>query len=656
MQSLGFRHHLVTFAAALTLGLSLGATGASASENFELASAPTPIMGSDEIEVTIAPDGTAQEVRTRRIKVLTDAGRKAMAKQAVVYRSALQTVAVVEAYTEKRDGLRFYVDRGAILTRDVNANDVDSHDVKTRTLIFPNVAVGDTIVFTVRKETKKPIFPGQYAEIFPAENFVADTVRVIAPKDLWLNVAASGEDYEHRVIYDENTVTHIVTHPANPAGAPRPNENGAIAPSQSDYPHVLVSTFKDYWAIGRAEWALAKSRIEATPEITALANEITTGLTGHRAQAEAIDHWVKRNIRYVALEAGLDSMVPHRASAILRMRYGDCKDHAVLMASLLAVKGIASELVLIRVGNSYALPEPPYPGAFNHMMIYLPEFGMYDDPTALTAGFGMLMSPAYDQPTVRVSAKTIVVGRTPVMRANDHVAINHTSIMIAADGAVSGSTTETTTGVFAASARSRMTDIIDNKGLDDGAVTELRANGNPGAGLFEVDPEMNLAEPFVVKGNFDLGRVKLTSGMTLPVPVGLALMQRPGSILLGQRMASRHLPFVCLSGRQVEEIEITFAEGLPLPKPLPARKVANASFTFTATTKLENRTITVRREFIAHVPGQICAAEREGEIAHAMQDVIGTLRTGLTLDDTAPMLERLKQLDRQASAGNRQPL
>src|SRR5581483_11937804 len=148
-----------------------------------------------------------------------------------------------------------------------------------------------------------------------------------------------------------------------------------------------------------------------------------------RKQAEAIDNWIKRNIRYVAIEIGVGGIIQHYASAILKNRYGDCKDHATLMASLLAAKGIDSDLVLIRVGNSFALPEAALTGAFNHMMLYIPEFQLYVDPTAHPAGFGVLMPAAYDQPVVRMSGKGVWLARTPSMRANDHISVNRTKVM-----------------------------------------------------------------------------------------------------------------------------------------------------------------------------------------------------------------------------------
>ncbi len=649
MKSLGLRRHALMLA--VGMGLATAAVPAGA-QDFELAAAPAPVSGSDTLDIKINPDGTAQEWRTRRIKALTQTGGKAVAKQVLAFQATLHNVRVLEAYTEKADGRRIEVARAGIVVRDAASNDVDAHDSRIMTIIFPDVAIGDTVVFTALKETKRPPLARHYWQVIGAEAFVADTVRIVAPKDLWLAVAAYGEGYAHNIVFDESTATHTLLRPAMPTADPRPNEPGATAPAESEIPHIVISTFKDYWMLGRSAWAASKSRIETTPEIAALAAEITAGIDERRAQAEAIDQWVKRNIRYVAIEIGVGGIVPHHAALVLKNRYGDCKDHATLMAALLAAKGIASELVLIRAGNVFALPEVAHTGAFNHMIIYLPEFRLYDDPTVATAGFGVLSAGTYDHPVVRISAQGVWVARTPAMRVADHVSANRTRINVAADGATTGETTETTTGIFATHARNRALDILDNKGLDDGAVEALRTNGTPGDGLFEIDQAASLADPFVVKGHFQIGKINIVPKATYMVPVGLALMPRAGSAFLGTRHFGRQLPFLCLSGRQTEEIELTFAEGLPLPKPLAARKVATSVFSYASSWRLQDRTLTIRREFVAHVPSQVCAPERESEIAKAMQGVIADLKAAISFDFTAPSAQDREQARaaRQAAA------
>jgi transglutaminase-like putative cysteine protease len=98
---------------------------------------------------------------------------------------------------------------------------------------------------------------------------------------------------------------------------------------------------------------------------------------------------MKKNIRYVGVYLAKGRVVPHDAASVLRNKFGDCKDKATLMSALFAAKGIASEHVLINFGDTYTLPEPPTMAALNHSILYLPEFDLYDDPTAQFAAFGV---------------------------------------------------------------------------------------------------------------------------------------------------------------------------------------------------------------------------------------------------------------------------
>jgi hypothetical protein len=85
---------------------------------------------------------------------------------------------------------------------------------------------------------------------------------------------------------------------------------------------------------------------------------------------------------------------------------------------------------LINLGNSYSLPEPPTLAALNHVILHLPEFGLYDDPTVSSAAFGVLAPEGYDKPVVRVCATAATLGRTPATRPEDHTAHAVTSIRV----------------------------------------------------------------------------------------------------------------------------------------------------------------------------------------------------------------------------------
>src|SRR5256885_1816734 len=80
---------------------------------------------------------------------------------------------------------------------------------------------------------------------------------------------------------------------------------------------------------------LAKDRNKPDPAITAKAQELVQGKTGFRDRVDAIASFVQSDIRYVAIEIGIGGNQPHAAADTFKARYGDCKDKATLLSSML---------------------------------------------------------------------------------------------------------------------------------------------------------------------------------------------------------------------------------------------------------------------------------------------------------------------------------
>jgi hypothetical protein len=596
---------------------------------------PAPFSLSYDRTLTLHADRTAESVTTTRIKILGEAALRNMGEQTGSFIEGMQTLDVVEAYTEKADGRRIAVDPAAMITRDEASglNAVYLRDAKVRTVIFPDLAVGDTTVLTTRLQTKGDVFPGQYFHnmIFSQQIPWADsTVRIVVPKDLAVNIAVFGNGIEDRATEDGDVVRHLITYHASPRAAEEP---GATAALDHD-PRLLISTFKDYEDLGRAYWAEAEKRAAVTPEIQALADEITAGIADKRTQAAAIDRWIKTNVRYVAVYLGSGRVVPNDVNTVLRNKYGDCKDQATFMTALLAAKGIASEQVLINSTNAHALDQPATLAALNHVIVYLPEWDIYDDPTASHAGFGVLVS-TYDKPAVHLSANGVRLARTPVMRPQDHTLISQTKVTIAPNGTVSGETRQTATGIFAALARLTATAIQAN-GPETMAERQLQAYGTPGKGRYEVESPPNLGEPYVIKGRFTLNdRFVAPPAGRMVIPNGIPILTRPGDLLLGTRHQGRRLPFTCLAGRQVEEIEVTLPGDKPFNLAVPGRKIANRLFSYKSEYRLEGRTLRIRHEFVSLTPNQVCAPEVEAEISKPLTEVRAHVNSRLALSPHA---------------------
>lgn len=117
-----------------------------------------------------------------------------------------------------------------------------------------------------------------------------------------------------------------------------------------------------------------------------------------RAKARALYEWVQQNIRYVAVEVGIGGWRPHDALTVFEHRYGDCKDKANLLRTMLEIAGIESYLASIY--SHRGLPRPfglPGVGNSNHaiLAVDLPDGLVLVDPTSRVVPFGAL--PPNDQ-------------------------------------------------------------------------------------------------------------------------------------------------------------------------------------------------------------------------------------------------------------------
>ena len=579
-----------------------------------------------DTKLIVRPDLTAVVTNTVRYKILRESAIRTLGQQTLSYVESLSLLEVIEAYTEKRDGRKIAVDQGHILTRDAatGLNAVYQRDAKVKTLIFPDVEVGDTLVYVTQVNRIDKRFPGHFnhQQVFSRSvPYETSQLTVDAPRSLGLRVHVRGDGLAHETIDAGEDRRYKFSYRPKAWSLEEP---GAVSIWDRD-PQLVITTFKNMSELGASYWSSMKDQDAVDAGIQALAEEITKGIGDRRAQAVAIDRWVKTNIRYVLVFLGSGGITPNPAPAVLKNKFGDCKDHVVLMGALLRAKAIASEQVLINVGNAYRLPELPTP-FFNHVMLYLPEFDLYTDPTASQAAFGILPQNSYDKPVLHISSAGGRLAQTPPMRPQDHVTIARTTATIGADGVVKGTTRQTATGIFAASARNRATQI-QTLGREKFAETMLRSLGRPGTGIFEPAVPSDLSEPYSVQGEFSLyEKLQIPLSGARDIPIGMPIHGRPGVGLLGQRVVGRHTDFACYAGKQVEEIELTFAEGLPLPKAAREAPIGNKYFSYQSSHAITGRTLTIRREFESKVKSQVCAKETEAEIAEPMRRVGRSLR------------------------------
>ena len=84
-----------------------------------------------------------------------------------------------------------------------------------------------------------------------------------------------------------------------------------------------------------------------SPEVSELARKVTQGAPDTIAKIDSIAAWVRRNIRYVAIEHGDYAFSPAPPAQVLACRYGDCKGSASLVKGMMRAVGIDGRMVWI---------------------------------------------------------------------------------------------------------------------------------------------------------------------------------------------------------------------------------------------------------------------------------------------------------------------
>lgn len=135
---------------------------------------------------------------------------------------------------------------------------------------------------------------------------------------------------------------------------------------------AVQKAMKDWPAVSAWLTELSADPSQITPAIQAKADQLTAGSKDELGKIKAIAAFVQQT-RYVSVQMNLTrggGYVPNRAADVLTRNYGDCKDKANLMRSLLKAAGIESHLTAIFSGaREYVRPEWASTHQFNHMII-----------------------------------------------------------------------------------------------------------------------------------------------------------------------------------------------------------------------------------------------------------------------------------------------
>lgn len=153
---------------------------------------------------------------------------------------------------------------------------------------------------------------------------------------------------------------------------------------------------------GPSAWLHKQTQGRATSndELAAIAKSVLKDASDEpRDKARRLYAWTRDNINYCSIQVGWGGWVPHDARETVRLRYGDCKDKANILRTLLKLGGVESRLAQLHTNDGMAFPYymPTVIGNSNHqiLQVALPDGDVLVDPTTDVVAFGRL--PLSDQ-------------------------------------------------------------------------------------------------------------------------------------------------------------------------------------------------------------------------------------------------------------------
>jgi transglutaminase-like putative cysteine protease len=551
----------------------------------------------------VRADGSDREITDVVLRIETPQGVSDNGAQRISYRSGVDEVESIEASTIKADGTEIKVPESAVRTQDEDSDggSTEFSDTKYKVIVFPAVEVGGRVRYRATINHRTAPFPKFFddAHVFPPQwKWEYSEVNINVPTGLPLYVQQRG--INGGLVSTKDGVNYYQFVYRGPE--PKAPESGSVW--VGDYaPMFYVSTFPDMVAVGKAYEDAAAPMAQITDRIKTLANEVTQGLTGDAEKVKAIDHWVAKNIRYVAVTLGHGGLIPHPADQVLENRYGDCKDHAILMQALLAAVGIESSGALVNSGAAYSLSTVGSIGPPNHIITYVPSLDLYVDSTDQFAHFGTLSFSVMDKPTVLTALGRL--GHTPRMRAEENVERATIAMVIQPDGVIEGHTLTTQSGVW--ESESRADRFYAQSSPEERVVKSLLNRFNEtGSGALDYGDPMALDQPFTVKSTYKLDPVTNFPGPgALMTPVGLS----PGLIAsIGTHKPNDTVlwPYPCRSRILEDNYRIEFPRTVSLGQLPKEVNYEVPGIHYHSTYQKEGAVITVHRELNVQRIGDVC--------------------------------------------------
>ncbi len=307
----------------------------------------------------------------------------------------------------------------------------------------PTLEVGDVLEIAFRVKDVEQSFFGDYfgyshdfyaPDLAPVRNSRFTLIRPRS-RQVYLNVKNGAPEPAETPGDEEGAVAYRFEMKDLPGIDPEPY----MPPPSEFLPRVEATTYGTWDDFANWWWNLIRNEFSASEPMKAKVRALTEGLDDVTAKARALYDFVVSDIRYEAWEFGVHGYKPYHTATVFDRGFGDCKDKAILLCTLLKEIGVQAAPVLIHAGMLRPREDLSLPlvSHFNHCIAVaqLPTGRLYVDGTAQFHSMGTIPDMDRGAKVLEVVDGRAELAEVPEAGPDENVLDEGFEVTVSPDGA-----------------------------------------------------------------------------------------------------------------------------------------------------------------------------------------------------------------------------
>ncbi|MDA3882023.1 MAG: DUF3857 and transglutaminase domain-containing protein [Bacteroidales bacterium] len=321
-------------------------------------------------------------------------------------------------------------------------------DIRSKSFLYDGVQKGAFTHFEYEESFLDPHFFGS----FSFQNFIpveSSTYTIYVPEGVEIGYQLFGPDsLQNAISFSKTAYNKGTKYEWSVTNMPKMRPEGNAPSHQYFSTHVqvwiqkyttssgeIIDIYKDASKL-HSWYAYLLQHVpqHKSEEFVALCDSIAKNAPTDIEKVKHVFYWVQENMNYIAFEAGLEGFIPRGADMIFKKRYGDCKDMANLIVSMLEEMGVTAHHTWIGSRDiPYTYNEVPTVSSDNHMIAaYITENDsvIFLDATSKHLPFGLPSSFIQGKQAMIHMDTTFILRTVPIISAQQNAYIDTTYMHI----------------------------------------------------------------------------------------------------------------------------------------------------------------------------------------------------------------------------------